>query len=270
MVRLAFLPAAEVRRERPDGQCDFIARPLAVAIHGDELDDPANTGNVTELLCLQWPLLSELLVTVVGRALSGQRDEAELWADAMPKQRVQITDQHAFKQIHPAESGASIGEAHVCPEGQLGGKARDLGDPFRGGRMPRAERGFTRVGVSYLGELDKNVRSLLEAHDGGPHPDVGAAVVIGGRWDRREGILTRVVDQIASFRIGAGAVRTGEEREQVLVPAGDVGGFDIYARPRGGPRRPQYAEGGQLRWISEAGLWFQDPQVGEDGVSSVS
>uniref|UniRef100_A0A8R7Q8T0 Uncharacterized protein n=1 Tax=Triticum urartu TaxID=4572 RepID=A0A8R7Q8T0_TRIUA len=260
VVHRAFLPTAEVRRQRPDGQRYLVAGPIAVAIHGDELDAAADAGHAAELLRLKWRFPFVHLAAVIRRALSGQRNEAEPWVGAVPEQPAHIADGHAFEQIHPADAGASIREARVCPEevagtGQLVGEARDLQDPFRGGR----------VGVYYRGQLDKDVAAFLEAQDGGSHTDVGTVVVKGGRGDRREGVVAGVVDQIASFRVGRGAVRIGEEGDQVLVRAGDVGGCDIsVAYPR-----PQYAEGGQLRRIGEAGVRFQGPQVGEDGVSSV-
>lgn len=166
---------------------------------------------------------------VIGLTLCREWNEAELWGGVM-----QITDHHAFEQIHPAECGASIREARISIEevdgiGQLGGEARDLDDPFRGGRPPCAECGFRGIRASYLGELGKNVAALVEGHDDGSLPNAVTFVVVGRLGDSREGFLAGVVDQIASFQIGAGTVRAGKEGDQILVRAGDVGGCDSSA-----------------------------------------
>jgi hypothetical protein len=69
---------------------------VTIAIHGDEFDAAINTGNRTELLWPQW-----MFKPVIGHRLLRQRNVAELWSAINVKH--QITNQHAFEQINPAE-----------------------------------------------------------------------------------------------------------------------------------------------------------------------
>ena len=99
-----------------------------IAIHADELDGVAYTCHGTELLRAEVVSILEV-AAIIGWTIFGQLNETELHAVQVAAIFAQITHDHAFEEIHPAEDRSPIRETQVGAEAGRKVQARGLQGP---------------------------------------------------------------------------------------------------------------------------------------------